>query len=65
MIEPVLPNTVVTGTDTAAGVSHTAVPPDIESISPLEPRERPIVLPTRERPVENIRASENSPVTLL
>ena len=46
-MEPVLQNTVVTGTDTAAGVIQVGTPPDIERISPLEPRVRPIVFPTR------------------
>ena len=32
-------------------MSHTAVPPDIERISPLDPRERPILLPIRESPL--------------
>ncbi len=39
------------------GDSHTAVPPDIESISPLEPRERPIVLPALESQLLNVRIS--------
>jgi hypothetical protein len=55
MTEPVRPNTEVTGTDTVAGVSHTAVPPDIESISPFEPRVSPIVFPTRESQLLNVR----------
>ena len=46
-MEPVLQNTVRTGTDTAAGVIQVGTPPDIERISPLEPRVRPIVFPTR------------------
>mgnify|MGYP003463205181 FL=1 len=46
-MEPVLQNTVSTGTDTAAGVIQVGTPPDIERISPLEPRVRPIVFPTR------------------
>ena len=45
-MEPVLQNTVVTGTDTAVGVIHVGIPPDIERTSPLEPRVRPIVFPT-------------------
>ena len=55
MTEPVRPNTVVTGTDTATGVSHTAVPPDIERISPLDPRERPIVFHARVSQLLNVR----------
>ena len=47
MMEPVLQNTVVTGAVTAPGVIHVGTPPDIERTSPLEPRVRPIVFPTR------------------
>ena len=55
MIEPVRPNTVVTGTDTVAGVSHTGTPPDIERISPLAPLVRPIVFPIRVSQLLNVR----------
>ena len=55
MMEPVRPNTEVTGTDTAAGVSQTGSPPDIERISPLAPVVRLIVFPTRVRPLLNVR----------
>ena len=59
MIEPVRPNTISTGVDTAAGVSHVGTPPDIESTSPLEPGVRLIVFPTLLSPFENVRRSEN------
>ena len=36
-MEPVRPNTISTGVDTAAGVSHVGTPHDIESTSPLAP----------------------------
>ena len=55
MIEPVRPNTVFTGVDTAAGVSHVTTPPDIESTSPLAPGVRLTVFPTRLSPFENVR----------
>ncbi len=55
MIEPVRQNTISTGVDTAAGVSQTGIPPDIESTSPLAPRFIPTIFPTLVSPLQNVR----------
>ncbi len=55
MIEPVRPNTLSTGTDTAAGLNHTGAPPDIERTSPFAPFVSPILFPIRVRPLLNVR----------
>ena len=63
MTEPVRPNTVSTGTDTAAGDNHIGTPPDIESTSPLAPFVRPIVLPTRVSPLLKLKIFSFVPTT--
>jgi hypothetical protein len=58
-MEPVRPNTISTGVDTAAGVSHVGAPPDIESTSPLAPGVIVTLFPILVSPFEKVRRSEN------